>query len=153
MSAQPIDQYLTLDFFKKMIQSTDDQDDDLLSQHVNDANGKVQTALFRYVDKTPLEPGSPQYSRAGDAALSYARYLRAIDLQQIEKSKSYIEQYNMELYGAGGTEGNPMAGGLIQELISTRNTRTRTVMITVDPRENKVPLPTQNDIFVFDEFA
>jgi len=153
MSVQPIPEFLNLDFFKKMIHSTDDQDDDLLLQHVNDANAKVQTALFRYVDKTPIDAGSSIFTRFRNVALSWARSLRAIDIQQIEKSKAYIEQYNMELYGAGGTKDKHMAGGLIQELIATRTSRTKTVMITSDPREDKVPIPTQNDIFIFDDFA
>lgn len=152
MSEQPIDQYLTLEKFKLVIKSTDDLDDNLYNQFVNDANAKVQTAIFRYVD-TPIKSGSVYYSRAANAALSFARSLQAIDIELIEKSKTYIEQYNMEMYGAEGTEGHPMAGGLIQELIGTRTNRTKTVMITVDPRNNKVPLPTQNDLFVFDEFA
>ena len=152
MSQQPIDQFLTLDFFKLMLKSTDDQDDDLFLQFVNDSNAKVQTAIFRYID-TPIKEGSQYFSRCRDAALSYARSLHAIDIELVDKSKSYREKYNVELYGEGGTETNPKAGGLIQELVGTRTNRTKTVMITVDPRDNKVPLPTQNDIFVFDDFA
>lgn len=152
MSEQPIDQFLTLTFFKKMIQSTDDQDDDTYLQFVNDANGKVQTAIFRYID-TPIGEGSSIFSRCHNAALAFARALHAEDIELIEKSKSYFEKYNIELYGEGGTEQDPKAGGLIQQLIGTRTNRTRTVLITADPRNRKVPLPTQNDIFTFDEFA
>lgn len=152
MSAQPIDSYLTLDFFKKMIQSTDNQDDDLYLQHVNNANGKVQTAIARYID-TPISAGSAFFSRCHNASLSYARSLHALDIQLIEKSKTYIEQYNVELYGADGTEGNPMAGGLIQELISKRSNRTKTILVVSDARDFKVPLPTQNDLFTTERFA
>ncbi len=152
MSEQTIDQFLTLDFFKIMLKSTDDQDDDLFLQFVNDSNGKVQTAIFRYID-TPIGEGSIYFSRCRDAALSYARSLHAIDIELVDKSKSYLEKYNVELYGEGGTESNPKAGGLIQELIGTRTNRTKTVLVTSDPRNIKTPLPTQNDIFVFDEFA
>lgn len=152
MSAQTIDQFLTLDIFKLMLKSTDTQDDDLFLQFVNNSNAKVQTAIFRYID-TPIGEGSIYFSRCRDAALSYARSLHAIDIELIEKSKTFIEKYNIELYGEDGTESNPKAGGLIQELIGTRTNRTKTVMITVDPRDNKVPLPTQNDLFVFDDFA
>jgi len=152
MSVQPIDQYLTLDFFKKMIQSTDTQDDDTYLQFVNDANGKVQTAISRYID-TPLEEGSVYFSRCHHAALAYARSLQAEDIELIAKSKNYLEKYNVELYGEGGTEGYPMAGGLIQELISLRNNRTVTVLARFDPRNIKVPLPTQNDLFVSQRFG
>ena len=118
MSEQTIDQYLTIDFFKLMIQSTDNQDDDLYLQFVNDSNAKVQSAISRYID-TPIGEGSEFFSRCRDAALAYARSLHAIDIELIEKSKSFIEKYNIELYGAEGTKDYPQAGGLIQELIAT----------------------------------
>lgn len=152
MSEQPIDSYLTLDFFKKMIQSTDTQDDDLFLQFVNDGNGKVQTAIARYID-TPIGEGSEIFSRCHNAALAYARALHAEDIELIEKSKNYLEKFNIELYGEGGTKNQPMAGGLIQELISKRNNRTETILARFDPREIKVPLPTQNDLFVSQRFG
>jgi len=152
MSEQPIDQFLTLDFFKLMLKSTDTQDDDLFLQFVNDSNAKVQTAVFRYID-TPIGDGSQYFSRCRDAALAYARSLHAIDIELIEKSNTYLEKYNVELYGEGGTETNPKSGGLIQELIGTRNNRTRTVLIRADPRDVKVPLTTQNDLFVSQRFG
>ncbi len=152
MSAQPIDQFLTLDFFKKMIQSTDTQDDDTYLQFVNDSNGKVQTAISRYID-TPIGGGSVFFSRCHNAALAYARALHAEDIELIEKSKNYLEKYNIELYGEGGTENYPQAGGLIQELIATRNNRTITVLARFDPRDIKVPLPSQNDLFVSQRFG
>jgi len=152
MSEQPIDQFLTLDFFKKMIQSTDTQDDDTYLQFVNDSNGKVQTAISRYID-TPIGAGSVYFSRCHNAALAYARALHAEDIELIGKSKNYLEKYNIELYGEGGTENYPQAGGLIQELIATRNNRTVTVVARFDPRDFKVPLPTQNDLFVSQRFG
>ena len=149
--SQIIDQYLTLDFFKLMLKSTDTQDDDLFLQYVKDANAKVQTAIFRYID-TPIIEGSVYFSRCRDAALAYARSLHAIDIQLIDKSQSYIEKYNIELYGESGTEGDPMAGGLIQELIGTRTNRTKTVLVGVDVRDAKVILPTQTDLAPTEEF-
>lgn len=145
MSAQPIDQFLTLDLFKLMLKSTDTQDDDSFSQFVNDSNAKVQTAIFRYID-TPIGEGSIYYSRCRDAALAYARSLHAIDIELVDKSKSYLEKYNIELYGEEGTENNPQAGGLIQELIASRNSRTKTILVNYDPRLHKTILPSQLDL-------
>jgi len=146
------EEYIDLAFFKSMIQSTDTQDDVLYQQFVDDANRKVSTAIFRYVD-LQLDDQSDDFESAANASLAFARHLLSIDIELIEKSKTYLSFYNVELYGEGGTESDPKAGGLIQKLIGTRTNRTRTTMITVDPRDNKVPLPTQNDIFVFDDFA
>ena len=151
MSEQPIDQFLTLDLFKLMLKSTDTQDDDQFLQFVNDSNAKVQTAIFRYID-TPITDGSPYFSRCRDAALAYARSLHAIDIELVEKSKSYLEKYNVELYGEGGTESIPMAGGLIQELIATRTNRTETVLANYDPRLYKVILPSQLDLASSERF-
>jgi len=152
MSEQTIDQFLTLEFFKLMLKSTDELDDDLFLQFVNDSNAKVQTAIFRYID-TPIEAGSELFSRCRDAALAYARSLHAIDIELMDKSKSYLEKYNVELYGEDGTEGNPKAGGLIQQLIGTRTNRTKTVLVVSDVRDIKVTLPTQNDLFTTERFA
>jgi len=152
MSVQPINQYLTINLFKKMLKSTDTQDDDLYIQFVNDANAKVQTAIARYID-TPLDEGSQYWSRCKNAALAFARHLHAIDIELIEKSRTYKENYDIELYGQGGTEDYPQAGGLIQELIGSRNNRTSTVVARFDPREQKVPLPSQNDLFVSQRFG
>ncbi len=152
MSTQPIDQFLTISLFKKMIVSTDSEDDDSYLQFVADSNSKVQTAISRYID-TPIGEGSVFFSRCKNAALSYARSLHAEDIELLEKSKHYLEKYNIELYGEGGTEGSPIAGGLIQEIISTRTTRTKTILVRSDPRDTKVPLTTQNDLFVSETFG
>jgi len=152
MSEQTIDQFLTLDFFKLMLKSTDDQDDDQFLQFVTDSNAKVQSAISRYID-TPIGAGSVYFSRCRDAALAYARSLHAIDIELVDKSKSYLDKYNVELYGQDGTIEYPQAGGLIQELIATRNNRTETIVARFDPREEKVTLPTQNDLFVSQRFG
>lgn len=146
MSQQPIPAFLTLESFKLAIKTTDNQDDDQYLQFVNNANKKVHTTIFPYID-TPLDEGSIYWDRLHDAALAYARSLHAEDIELLEKSTHYLKKFKVEMFGE---EGN---SGLIQELRATRTNRTKTVMITVDPRNNKVPLPTQNDIFVFDEFA
>ncbi len=146
MSQQPIEQFLTLDFFKSMIKSSDDQDDDQYIQFVNNANKKVHTNIFPYID-TPLDEGSIYWNRCHDAALAYARSQHAEDIELLDKSTHYLKKFKVEMFGEDGEH------GLVQELKATRTSRTKTVMITVDPRDNKVPLPTQNDIFVFDDFA
>lgn len=152
MSTQPNNEYLSLDLFKKMLKSTDTQDDDSYAQFVSDANRKVQTAIFRYID-TPLEEGSEIFDRCRNAALAYARHLHAIDIELVDKSKTYMGNYNIEMYGEDGTEKRPMSGGLIQQLIATRTNRTKTVLAVHDPRDFKVPLPTQNDLFTSQRFG
>ena len=138
MSVQPIPAFLTLDFFKLMINSTDNQDDNTYQQFIDNANKKVHTTIFPYID-TPLDEGSIYWDRLHDAALAYARSQHAEDIELLEKSTHYLKKFKVEMFGEDGEH------GIIQELKATRTSRTRTVMITVDPRNNKVPLPTQND--------
>ena len=151
MSSQT-SQFITLDFFKKIIKSTDAQDDDLYTQIIFDSNQKVQTALFPYTDQ-PIEDGSIYYQRCRSAALYYARSMLSEDQQLFDNATSYLKKYNVELYGDGGTDKTPKAGGLIQEFIALRNTRTKTVLARFDPRDIKVPLTTQNDLFVSQRFG
>ena len=146
MSQQPIPQFLSIDFFKLMIKSTDTQDDDTYLQFVNNANKKVHTNIFPYID-TPLDEGSIYWDRCHDAALAYARSQHAENIELLDKSTHYLKKFNVEMFGEDGEH------GLVKELKATRTSRTKTVLVTVDPRDNKVPLPTQNDIFVFDDFA
>lgn len=144
--------YIDLAFFKAMVKSTDTQDDIQYQQFVDDANQKVSTAIFRYID-IPLDDATNFFNSAKNAALAFARHLLSIDIELIEKSKTYLEFYNVELYGDGGTESNPKAGGLIQQLIGTRTNRTKTVLIVADARNRKVILPTQTDMAAIDEFV
>lgn len=147
-----INVFIDLAFFKSMVKSTDTQDDTLYQQFVDDANAKVAAAITRYID-LPLDDTSDEFEMGKNAALAYARSLLSEDIELIAKAKSYVEKYNVELYGEGGTVDYPQAGGLIQRLISKRNNRTETILAVFDPRENKVPLPTQNDLFVSQEFG
>lgn len=151
-TVQPIDQFLTLNLFKKLLGSTDTQDDDSYTQFVDDANTKVQRAISRYIT-TPIGTGSEFWSSCKNAAVAYARSLQAEDIELIDKAKNYLDKYNVELYGEEGSVSLPKAGGLIQELIAERNERTKTIVARFDPREQKVPLTTQNDLFVTEEFG
>lgn len=152
MSTQPINPYLTLDKFKLILQITNNLNDNLLEQNVNNASAMVQTALFRYVDNTPIPVGDPFYSRLGNASLTFALYLNALDIHNIEKSEQYLKQYNIQMFGAGSTDGTPMAGGLIQELIASRTSRTKPVLAVFDPRRHKVVLPSQLDLASTERF-
>ncbi len=152
MSEQPIDQFVSLDFLKTMLQVPDKLDDNLFSQFADESNKKVQSAISRYVD-TPIGEGSEYYSTCKDASLAYARSLHALDIELIEKSKAYVGKYNTILYGEDGTKDKPMAGGLIQELIAARTSKTKTVLAVFDPRGHKVTLPSQHDLFTSERFA
>ena len=143
---QPIPKFLTLDAFRAALKSTDKQDDDTYLFFINDANKKVHTTIFPYID-TPLERGSPYWSRCADAAMSWARSMQAEDNELLAKSDHYVKKFNLEMFGEDGEH------GLVQEFKATRTNRTRTVLVRQDPRDEKVPLTTQNDLFVSQPFG
>ena len=70
----------------------------------------------------------------------------------LEKSTHYLKKFKVELYGEEGTEGSPMAGGLIQQLIGDRTSKTKPVVAVFDPREHKVVLPSQLDLATTERF-
>ena len=111
-----IEQFITLDDFKLVLQIADTQDDDLLLTFVNNANNKVHTTIFPFVP-TPLSQGSIYWSRCGNAALAYARSLHAEDIEQLKKAENYLSKYNYEMYGEDGKH------GLIEELRKTPTDR------------------------------
>jgi len=143
---QPIPEFLTLSSFKTAIKSTDTQDDDTYLQFVFNANKMVHTTIFQYVE-TPLDRGSIYWSRCSDIAMAYARSMHAEDIELLEKSKHYFNKYLIQMFGEDGRH------GLVGQLIATRTERTRTVVGRFDPRDDKVPLPTQNDLFVSQRFG
>ena len=148
MSSEPqaIPQFLTINALKSALKSTDTLDDETFLFFVNDANKRVHTSIFPYID-TPLERGSIYWSRCADAAMTWARSMHAEDNELLEKSMHYVEKFNLEMYGKDDEH------GLVQEFKATRTNRTRTVLVRRDPRNNKVPLTTQNDLFVSQDFG
>ncbi len=145
------EEYITLAFFKSILKSTDTQDDIQYQDFVDNANRKVSAAIFRYVD-LPLDDQTDEFESVSDAALAFARHLLSIDIELIEKAKTYLQFYNVELYGEGGTESIPMAGGLIQKFIALRTNRTETTLAVFDPRKHKVPLTSQLDLATTERF-
>lgn len=131
---------LTLDFIKTVFKITDTQDDNIWLEIIDSSNQELDTRLHPYVD-TPIPPGSNLYARARSIALMFAKSLWAEEQQLLEKSKTLLEKYEIKIKA------------LIDELIANRNNRTKTILARFDPREQKVPLPTQNDLFVSQRFG
>lgn len=143
---QPIPEFLTINAFKAAIKSTDTQDDDTYLQFVFNGNKMVHNTIFPYID-TPLERGSIYWSRCADAAMAYARSMHAEDIELLEKSEHYFKKYTIQMFGEDGNH------GLVGVFIATRTNRTKTVLTRFDPRDIKVPLPSQNDLFVSQRFG
>lgn len=143
---QPIPEFLTMGSFKTAVKSSDTQDDETYLQFVFNANKMVHDTIFPYID-TPLERGSIYWSRCADAAMAYARSMHAEDIELLEKSEHYFKKYTIQMFGEDGKH------GLVGVFVATRTDRTRTAVGRFDPRDNKVPLPTQNDLFTSQNFG
>ena len=139
-SSITFDQFLTLTFFKKIIKSTDIQDDDSYLEWVDAANLEVHKRIFPYID-TPIGSGSQYFSRCTKAALSYALSLLAEDNELLTKSTAYEVKFEAKMES------------IVKELRATRTNRTKTVLVSSDVRDRKVILPTQTDLFVIEEFG
>jgi len=134
------DVFCTVEYYKSQVPIKNKLKDDQILGATNAGNKQVHTDIFSHVD-TPIGKGSIYFSRCRDAAYYFARayFLNSIDF--FDKAKNFTTQYQSTI------------DKLILEFKATRTDRELNIMITLDPREKKVPLPTQNDIFVFDEFA
>ena len=140
ISNENFDVFLTLQYFKNSIGATDLLDDSTYLAYVNEANKEVHTKIFSYID-TPIGIGSIYFSRCRDAALQFARAQHSLNRNYLERSTAYENRFKI------------IIDSIIEELIATRTNRTETILITKDPREIKIPLPTQTDIFTFDRFG
>ncbi len=132
--------FLTLDFIKSVFKITDTQDDDIWLEIIDNSNQELDTRLHPYTT-TPVPAGSDVYARATSIALIFAKSLWAEENDLLEKSASHLKKYEIKIEA------------LIKELIALRNSRTKSVLARFDPREQKVPLPSQNDLFVSQRFG
>ena len=132
--------FLTLDFIKSVFKITDTQDDNIWLEIIASSNQELDTRLHLYTI-TPIPEGSDLYARVRSIGLMFAKSLWSEEQDLLEKSKTQLEKYEIKIKA------------LINELISERNPRTKSILARFDPREQKIPLPTQNDLFVSQRFG
>lgn len=136
----PIGQYVKLQECKDGIDFVDDLDDEELLTMIKDANDDLETELRPYADVLPLPDGSPDFKAAARAGLIYV------------KARWKEKKHNFELAKVLDSRYEKKLKSLKKALESKPHERTQAFVISQDPREEKLPLPTQYDIFVFDDF-
>lgn len=137
----PIGQYVKLQEARDGIDFVDDLDDEELITMVKDANDDLETELRPYADLLPLPDGSPDFKAAARAGLLYV------------KARWKEKKHNFELAKVLDTRYEKKLVSLKKALESKPHERTKALIIGNDPRNDKLPLPTQYDNFVFDDFA
>ena len=137
-----ISQYLRFGLLKKSLQLDDDdtEQDDKVRELVSEANQVLDTDLRPFIDQIPMEEGSVPYSQAQAVALHYARGMHFKQIYQHKQAEWELGQYERRLKA------------LTQSFLGDRNTRTRSVLVTGDPRDNRVILPMFKDSLVIGEF-
>lgn len=134
------DVFCTVEYYKDQVGIKNDLKNDQILGAIMAGNKQIHTDIFPYID-TPIGASSIYFSRCRDAAYYYARAYFLNNIDFFDKAKTFTSQYKEAI------------DKLWLEFKATRTDRTKNVLIAADPKEKKIPLPTQNDIYVFDEFA
>lgn len=121
------------------IQVNDTVDDNTLDNYGNQANRKIDNLLFSYQDVIPAAVTEITGDCKG-AARMYICYRYKVKQREFDSAKEYR------------TEFDSMVETVIKRLEAKRGTRTKTVLISEDPRDKKLLIPAQKDIFVLDDY-
>lgn len=126
---------------KDALDFPDNLDDGEIIQIVKETNQDIETELTPYADTLPLVDGTPNFKAASRAGL--------INVMARWKEK----KHNFELAAALDKRYDKKIKALQKSLQSIPTERTKSLIVSQDPREAKLPLPTQYPNFVFDDFA
>ena len=142
MSAEvQVGQYVKLQEARTALDIDDDLDDEELTTIVKDANQDLEIAITPVVDAVPVVDGTAVFKALGRTGLIYVR-ARWKEKKHNFKLAETLDKLYMEklMY-------------IVKALESEPTDRTKSFIISQDPREAKLPLPTQYANFVFDDFA
>jgi len=141
MSTQIYSPFLTLAYLKYSLNKSDTTTfDDKITEILDRSNEEVDNKIHPYIT-TPVDEGDDIFPACRTAALRFAKAIWADEqLNDMDKLKVYTELYETKIES------------IIKELKSTRNVKTKTVLIRSDPRDAKVIIPTLADNFIFDDY-
>jgi hypothetical protein len=139
--------YLTFDIareeLKNEISLTNQEQVKWVSVHVDQSNRQVENDTIIGYENFPTDSTSSTFKSFADAALAWLVY------QWFIKSGR-----NKDEISARYTAYQNFIAGLLSQARATPSTNRRPAVVVVsDPRSNKITLPTQANIFAFDDFA
>lgn len=118
----------------------DTTNDSTILQFALSANRHISLALRPHIDDQRLA-GSQYWQDAANTTFLYFHHLFEHRINNNEKEfEMYLVQYRDAL------------NTLIKGIKADRPRRTKTVLVTDDPRKEKLRLPSQRDIFIFGNF-
>ena len=138
---EPVGQYVKLQDALDALDQPDDLDKEEILTMVKDANQDIEIAITPHAESLPLEDGTPLFKACSRAGLIYVKARWKEKKLNFELAKQLDRLYEEKMHY------------IIGALKSIPTVRTKSVVIPKDPRDKKLPLPTQYQVFVFDDFA
>lgn len=136
-----VGQYVKLQEAKDALDFPDDVEDEELIGIVKDANQDIEMAITPHADTLPIPDGVPIFKACSRAGLIYCKARWKEKKHIFELAKTLDALYSEKMHS------------IILALQSVPENRTKGLIVSVDPRDAKLPLPTQYSNFVFDDFA
>ena len=125
---------------KQELNIADDKNDTLLNDYGIKANRKIDNLVFAVLDDIPTTiPAEITQDLKQAAILDIARRYK-IKVKSFEAAKEYERDFD------------DIIESVRIRAKATPTDRTKTLLISSDPREKKTILPTQSSIFAFDNF-
>lgn len=124
------------------LEEENEKDKEWLKDKLAQANRQVENDLAGAFISYPTDPNSDLYKAFADAALSWLKYQRAIFLADKNGEETALKEYDRIIEG-------------LKTLAKSNADLNKqpTILISKDPRDTKMTLPTQSSIFAFDDYA
>lgn len=136
-----VGQYVKLTEAKKALDITDNVDDQEIITIVKEANQDLEIAITPVVDVVPVADGTAIFKALGRAGLIYVRARWKEKKHNFKLAETLDKLYSEKVMY------------IVQALKSEPTDRSKSFLVSQDPREAKLALPTQYSNFVFDDFA
>lgn len=139
MSTQIWTPFLTLAYLKHSLGKSDTTNfDDKMVSIVDRSNEQVDNDINPHIS-TPVDAGDSIFSHCRTLALRYAKVIWADEvLNDLKKVETYQNLYDSKLES------------VIKELVGRRTDKHESVLISKDPRDSKVILPSAIHSSFFD---
>ena len=133
--------FLKYELLKSSVGLTGVQSHDLKLREITaESNQELDAQLKPYAESIPLDTGSVIFGQIQKTALHYGRMIWFNHIKQHDLEEKEKTNYEAKLKS------------IKDSLVADRNIRGEAVLISSDPREERLPIPAQYDTFLLDNF-
>ena len=133
--------FLKYELLKSSVGLTGVQSHDLKIREITaESNQELDAQLKPYAESIPLDPGSVIFGQIQKTALHYGRMIWFNHIKQHDLEEKEKTNYEAKLKS------------IKDSLVADRNIRGEAVLISSDPRRERLPIPAQYDTFLLDNF-